>query len=447
MTKPSAGASQPTQARSLRLALAALLAAAVLIGGGGVAYGFFNFAVQLLALAILASHREQFFTFWRDAPLVLRALAAATIAVPLAALIPLPPELWTQMPGRELAAEAFDAAGGAGWHPLSLDPGRTLVALLGLIVPLTTLALGWNLPRRDLVWLGWLTVALGFANFLLGVPQVLSGGEWGLIYPENPMPGVLFGSFANRNSTGIFLVASLILLMLLPPLRPLPGLAWLRMGGAAVLATAVVLTGSRSAIALAAAALLVGMFGWLQSRRQGAIRPQTLILGAVSVAAMGMASVAALPGSRAEVALDRFALTGDARAYIWEDAGFSARRYWPVGAGMGTFDEVFQADESLENLTERRAGRAHNDYLEAAVEAGLPGLLVVAGWLALIARRSIAACGTPDRKGAWAGSAVLLALALQSLVDYPLRNQALLALAALALVLLMRFGTSGERGQ
>lgn len=411
------------------------------------AYGLLNLAVQLLALAVLALHREHFFAFWRRAPLGLRALVAATITIPLAALIPLPPELWTQMPGRALAIEAIEAAGHTGWRALSLDPGRTLVAALGLIVPLTVLALGWSLPRRDLVWLGWLMIMLGFVNFALGVPQVLSNGEWGLIYPENPMPGVLFGSFANRNSTGLFLVACLALLSLLPSLRPLPWFAGLRAGGMAVLATGVVLTGSRSAIVLAAIALLLGLLVWMHSRRWGAIRPRTLIVGAVGLAAMGMAAMAILPGSRAELSFDRFAQGSDARVFIWEDAAFSARRHWPVGAGMGTFDEVFQADESLENLTERRAGRAHNDYLEVAVEAGLAGLLVIAGWLILIAGWSIAARAARDSGTAWAGSAVLLAIALQSLVDYPLRNQALLALAALALVLLVRFGTGEERGQ
>ena len=437
----------PAQAHSLKLALAALLTAAVLLGGGGVAYGLFNLSVQFVALIVLALHREHFFAFWHRAPPGLRALAAVTIAVPVLAIVPLPPEVWTRLPGRELAVEVLKAAGGTDWRPFSLDPGRTLVAAVGLIVPLTVLTLGWRLPRRELLWLGWLMVALGLVNFLMGVPQVLSNGDWGLIYPENPMPGVLFGSFANRNSAGLFLVACVILLMLLPPLRPQPWFAGLRIGGFAVLAIGVVLTGSRSAMALAAIALLLGLLIWMRARQWSAIRPRTLVLGAVAVAAMGVATVAVLPASRAQVSFDRFALTDDARAFIWEDAAWSVRRYWPVGAGMGTFDEVFQADESLENLTERRAGRAHNDYLEVAVEAGLPGLLLIAGWMALISWRSFAARQRPNRKTAWAGSAVLFAIALQSLVDYPLRNQALLALAALALVLLMRFGMSEERGR
>ena len=145
------------------------------------------------------------------------------------------------------------------------------------------------------------------------------------------------------------------------------------------------------------------------------------------------------------MAFDRFGqTTEDARAYIWEDAAYSAQRYFPVGSGMGTFDEVFQLDESLENMTLRRAGRAHNDYLEVAIEAGLPGILLVICWLALVAWLSWQARQSRDRWIAWSGSAILLAVALQSITDYPLRNHSMLAVAAFAFVVLARFSAVGR---
>ena len=85
------------------------------------------------------------------------------------------------------------------------------------------------------------------------------------------------------------------------------------------------------------------------------------------------------------MATDRFAgSTEDARLYLWDDAVYAAERYFPVGSGMGTFDDVFQIDESLENMSVKRAGRAHNDYLEVAIEAGLPGIILIGAWLALL---------------------------------------------------------------
>ncbi|MEQ8739837.1 MAG: O-antigen ligase family protein, partial [Hoeflea sp.] len=141
--------------------------------------------------------------------------------------------------------------------------------------------------------------------------------------------------------------------------------------------------------------------------------------------------------------LSRFdEIENNPRYYIWEDSVYAAWRYWPIGAGTGTFDEVFQIDESLENMTQRRAGRAHNDYLEIAVEFGLPGLILVAAWIGLLAWLSWRARTSKLRWGAWAGSCFLFAIALQSITDYPLRNQAILAFAGFALLVLVRLGAS-----
>ncbi|MEO0698675.1 MAG: hypothetical protein AAFY81_03040, partial [Pseudomonadota bacterium] len=100
--------------------------------------------------------------------------------------------------------------------------------------------------------------------------------------------------------------------------------------------------------------------------------------------------------------------------------------------------------EALENITSRRAGRAHNDYIEVAIEAGLPGLLVIAGWLCTLAWLSWKARSSPQRWIAWSGSAILLAIALQSITDYPLRNQTMLAVGAFALLLLGRFSHASK---
>ena len=420
--------------------LAFLLALTLVMGGGGVAYGLANLMVQLTALALIAGGREACLQFWREAPLVLKLLIAATLLLPIIMLVPMPIELWQDLPGRGLAGETLTLLGVNNWRAASLDPARTMVALTGLITPLALLAIGHTVARRRLVQLGWGVVALGIANFMLGVPQVLSEGQVALLYPENPMPGVLFGTFANRNSTGLFLVACLTLALLLPSLSPERWFSGMRVALAFLLALAAILTGSRSAMALMAVPLVLAALRRLSQSPVRLPSRSTLWLGFGALALTAVTAFVVLPGSRAERAFDRFAQVEDARSYIWEDTTFAAQRYWPLGAGMGTFDEVFQADESLENLTERKPGRAHNDYLEVAVEAGLPGLLMIAGWLLLIFWLSIKARGSPDRWIAWSGSAILISIAAQSAVDYPLRNQAILAVAAFALLLLLRFG-------
>lgn len=426
-----------------------LVAAAFLLGGGGVRYGIVNLAVQLIALGVLAANRGAVSTFFRDAPRPLVALVALTILVPVVQLVPLPPQAWSLLPGRDLALEAMTRSGEIGWLPLSLDRGRTLLSLVGLIVPFTVLAVGWSAGRDRIRQFAVLVVAAALAGFLLGTVQVLSDHRIGVPFPENEMKGVLFGLFANRNTTGLFFVVSLILLAALPA-APALGRVWLAKAGTAfLLVVGVFLTQSRAGIGLLLlpAALVAVRFGLARLKGHGR-REGTgggALVGAALLIAMALAAtVPLLDGGRIASGLARFDQTETVRPQIWEDAHFAAERYWPVGSGTGTFDEVFQVDESLEYLTGRRAGRAHNDYLELAVESGAVGLLVLAGWAVWVA---IALARSRRGRDFWpaAGSATAIAaIAFASAVDYPLRNQAMLCTVALLILILARAGAAGR---
>lgn len=433
-----------------------LLALAVLLGGGGVAYGFHNLAVQLAALALLAINGRGFARFWREAPLMLKALVALTLALPLVQLLPLPPQVWQSLPARAIASEALESAGlDPGWRPLSLDPARTLVAALGLIVPLAVLGLGWSLSRTELVRLGWIVVGLGMVGFAWGVPQVISNGATAVPYPENPMPGVMFASFANRNSAGVFFLLCLAFALWLRPASQTVSHQSLRAAAIAVLVLAVWLTQSRSAIILSALLLALAALGRLVAWHRAAPgnsaampRPgKRLALVAGGLILLIALALASLPGTRIETALDRFTFAQEGRIELWEDAAHSAGRFWPAGAGMGTFDEVFQLDESLEHLGPRTAGRAHNDYLEIAIEAGVAGLALVLAWMVVIAALAWRGWRSRYRALAVPATLALAAIAAQSLTDYPLRNQAMLALAALCIAMVARAATPTGQGE
>ncbi|MEP3421286.1 MAG: O-antigen ligase family protein [Erythrobacter sp.] len=435
-------------AQSTFWAILAVLIIAIAFGGGGSKYGIANLIVQLAALIALSFHGKAFWQFWTTAPAALRLLIGLSILLPLLFVVPLPPSVWAALPGRELMVQSYDLLGGQEWASASVDPFRTMLAVSALIAPLALLTIGWNAPRDRLVLVGWVAVGLGLANFLIGIPQVLSNSETGVFYPENPMPGVLFGSFANRNSTGLFLVGALALAALLPmPQRLARADLPMRVAVCLFLVVAIVLTRSRTALVLALIPMGLVVLRMIlfqrAARRAGHVRSNrsiwiTIAPIAVLIAIFGAVLIAA-PGRIGDVA-ERFERTEDARSYIWEDAAYSADRYWPVGSGMGTFDDVFQVDESLENMTLRRAGRAHNDYLEVAIEAGVPGLLLIAGWLILLIWLSWRARNSHDRWIAWSGATILFAIALQSVTDYPLRNMAILTFASFALLILVRFG-------
>lgn len=435
------------------LTLVAVLLVAFALGGGGSRQGLANLLVQLATIAALFPHRAIAMQFWRDAPIKLRLIIVLTLSLPLLQIIPLPPAVWSALPGRELVSRSLDMVGETGWMAFSTNPLRTALAASALITPLAVLMIGWKVPRDHLLTIAWVVVGLGLVTMLLGAFQLGATDDSGTLFGARAPGTVLLGTFANRNSTGLLLGFSLGLAALLPAPRPHPAIPFVRVSVCALLLLTIILTKSRTAIALAALPLgLAGIKALWWALRDGSAAPGTsgprrlaLVLGALGLLAFGGAAlVVAAPGRIGE-ALERFEAKDDPRRYIWDDASYSATRYWPLGAGMGTFDEVFQVDESLENMTKRTAGRAHNDYLELAIEAGIPGLAMAMLWLVLIALMSWQARHSSHRWVAWSGSCFLVAIALQSITDYPLRNQTILAFAALALLLLARIAADQRR--
>lgn len=437
--------------------LGILLAVAFASGGGGSRYAIANLAVQLTALAALALRPAAGARFWRESPLLLRILIVLSLALPVAQIVPLPEALWAALPGHDLAASSFAAAGTTGWTTWSLVPLRTALAWTALVTPLAVVMAGWTLPRHHLLSLAWLVVGFGLVTALMGLFQLNPAGDNFVLFPAREPGAVLLGTFANRNSTALFLVFCLALACLLPTPREHPAVPWLRLGAALLLAVAIILTKSRTGLVLGAIPLgLAALKGWawLLERNTGrrasprTLHPIVLAIGALALGTSLIGGIYIAAPERITETLERFEAKDDPRRVIWEDGDFAARRYWPAGAGMGAFDEVFQIDESLENVTLRTAGRAHNDYLELAIEAGLPGVTLAGLWIALCIFMAIKARHAQIAWAGWAGGTFLLAIALQSVTDYPLRNQTILAFAGLALLLLARAARpDGEAGR
>lgn len=411
-----------------------MLAVAVAAGGGGSPAAEANLAVQLASLLILALHGRAVAEFALHAPLALRVLVSASLLLPLIQIVPLPPGIWQVLPGRELVAETLDLVGERGWFPLSMDGGRTLLAFLALVGPVAILAIGWSVTPRRLVQLQHLVIALGTASALFGSLHLFTPG-WGDIYAgQRPMPGVLVGTFADRNAAALFYGGCLLLLAGIPTWpRSLTGRGALSLL-AAFLALAVVLTGSRSGIALLVIPAALGIWRAAKGSGLGRLAP----FGALLAVGAAIGFVVASQPTRLDTVVARFSDGDEMRSEMRADALYAARHYWPAGAGMGTFDEVFQLDESLEYVSPRRAGRAHMDYLELAIEAGLAGVILLAGWAGWMAVHGWKAVRRPGAWPARAAMGTLTAIAAQSLLSFPLRNGTMLCMAAFALLLLAR---------
>ena len=417
---------------------AVMIAAAALLGGGSRAVPLRLAAVELLSLPLLAVAtlrlaRDEGATSVRRALWPL-ALLAAILAVPLLQLIPLPPALWTRLPGQAPRLEALTLAGlPIGWAPLSLAPAETERMALALAPPtamfLAMLALGPSAGRRLTVL--WLAMAvLGLA---LGVGQMASpeGGPAYLFAVTNQ--GSLVGLFANRNHEAAFLLALLPFAAALATRRrstrpgagvsPAPWLAGLFIT-LAVVALGVIRsrTGLLLAAPAVAAALLViaadGRRGGMSAG--GAWRTPALLAAAVTVALLAVATFSLTP------ILDRFApaASQDLRLEAWPHVIAAARAYQPLGAGLGAFNTVYQAVEPLNLVVPTYFNHAHNEFLELWLEAGWPGVGLIAAFLAWLLVAAVAAWRWGSGLARAAAAAVLLLLAA-SVTDYPLRTETL----------------------
>lgn len=412
---------------------------AIVFGGGGAANGLGNLVVQLGALAVLAIHRKSVEDFLLNAPMMLRVLALASMAVPLLQLVPLPAQLWSALPRRELVSEALMVAGEpAGmWRPFSVHLARTLVAFIGTLAPFTMIVLVSGIGREVAGRLLLVFGVMAFICALLGFVQISQANDFAMPYDGVEGTIVLYSLFANRNSAGVFFVLGCMALIVAP--APRQNALWqsARVVVFGVVAIATILTQSRSATALLGLTLIFALARFITQRRRG--RGNARLSGgarrtlpfaiAMLIGALVLAS--ALFAGRAQLTFDRYDHMEDARPQIWEDALYTARQFWPLGSGMGTFDEVFQLDESLEYLDPPLAGRAHNDFIEVAIEAGAIGLALIALWLVWIVAAAFRARSSAWRWYGWASAAGLVVIALQSLTDYPLRSQTLLCVAGM----------------
>jgi len=417
---------------------AIFLALVLAIGGARDRYPLLEMMVELAALAMLL-----YFCWtrglprWRIGnrfPLVILCLM---LALPLLQLVPLPPGIWTALPGRELAARITAIAGLDGiWRPLSLDPEATRRSLLFLLPGVAMfVVVGLFLPASDRPRLLWIVLGFAFFGVFLGGVQLASGDGSGVTPFRSQHTGYAVGLFVNRNQHATFLLVAMLMAGSLGgTLRRLRAARMLIAGAILLLAVGVVATTSRTGTATIPFALVVSLLLLFHDRMNWRVAGA----GAVGLLVIG---VLITQSQVVDQTLARYGRLDDARFLYWRDVLWALPQYWPAGTGIGTFDPIYRAAESLENVGPYYVNHAHNDYLELALTGGLPALIIFALFVVflLVAMWRIARGGVTRSErmvglGALAGITVILA---HSYVEYPLRTLTLEVLFGLLCGLLL----------
>lgn len=391
-------------------------------------------------------------------PLLLSILLSVWMVIQL---IPLPPSIWQDLPGRETTAQ-IDAMMGLPdlWRPLSLTPGQTWNALLGMTVIFAGLGVAARLGPDDQSRMMFALVILACASALLGFWQSLSGSGSPAYLYRITNDGAMVGLFANRNHHAIFLsCVTLIAAMLLrDELMRKRQRVSIRIGlilAIMLLTICTVLIGSRAGLVsivvtfMASYAIIVST--WLaKGGLAGPTRPRHRLVSWSRLAlalpplflALSVAVVLALSTRVTSVTrLTGEAVADDMRILAWPTIETMIAQFWMLGSGFGSFPDVYRMFEPDALLQPSYFNHAHNDWAELIITGGLPLVLITLAGLIWIGRR-VAAQGARNLVKGYRGdlrlpaTIILVVLAATSLVDYPLRVPSLQIFAIFIAVLL-----------
>ncbi|WP_157215843.1 O-antigen ligase family protein [Flavisphingomonas formosensis] len=442
---------------------AVLLVVALIFGGGGAESPATELLVELVAIAVLMIELSRMRWSRVTRPVLLAfAVLGLILLVPLIQLVPLPPALWTGLPGRGVTAQIAKLLGDAGgFRPLSLDPDMTLRSALSLLPGIAMFVAALRLDVRETHILMLLTIGIALVSIALGAVQLAMGPNGTAYLYLTSHQGLATGFFANRNHQGTFLVMAFLATAAIssgfnkstaakaaaadqlqaeehgsrasssrrrtrrdrgPDRAAFVRIAlWCTL---AICAVGTLATASRTASALLVLAIGLTVSWYTKLRTRARPLPTLLVVLAI------VAFVTLLFFTQGvQTLLDRYQSSHDARYEFWPDVVYAVKAFFPLGAGMGAFDPAFKTVEQLSIVSTAYVNDAHNDYLQILVETGIVGPIVILMFVAYLiyaAARMRASGLDPIRRTlAIMGIYGILLLMLHSIVDYPLRTLAL----------------------
>jgi O-antigen ligase len=411
---------------------------------GGSAQGWWtNISIQIAGIAMMA---------WAGIcsgsqpgtrrPITMYIILLAGLSFVLLQLVPLPPSVWTRLPGRETISAVFSQLGYAyPALPVSETPQQSVLTLVAAIPAISGFVATERL-RPSPRWLALAIIAATMLAILVGALQVAGGPDSpARFYPISNSGAV--GFFANQNHMATLLLIAIPLIALLIGSREEHGGEKTGVYGLTIILLAfilvgIALNGSLAAAILAAPVLLasIGLVpAWARWRRLA-------IPCAIIALLAGIAFLASKPIAGTATAEESTAFTS--RTQIWYTTSEVVRQTFPIGTGLGSFQQVYRQHEDPASVTNEYVNHAHNDYLELVLELGAPGLLLLLAFIVSWGSTAVRIwSSTHAGRYARAATIVTAAILAHSFVDFPLRTGAICAIFGASIALM---GTAFETG-
>ena len=371
-------------------------------------------------------------------------------------MIPLPFALVRLLSAHRAELETA-VRGGQGWTTITVVPAETRIWLIRmgsfLLAMLISRDLAWRFPDRC----GYLAIPV----------LVVAGGEAALglvqFFSSSSAAGVARGTYVNRDHFAGLLEMAI-------PLAVMSGVGIYRRGRKRFESSAKSAVLACGLFALATAMLMAVVFSLSRMGFLAALF-SLLFVGAVSsssvlskrldtrlrwlpVGLISLAIILTFVYLPTDELIARFAQTGnedltaDTRVLIWRESVEMVRHAPWAGFGLGSYQSAFYAFKRVAPMSS--VAHAHNDYLQAAAELGILGMLPLLLIAGLAGKSALESLGLPRETMqhylgiGCAGS--LFALMLHSLVDFnlyiPANAMTLAWIAGMALGLNLAFRSS-----
>lgn len=362
------------------------------------------------------------------------ALGSTSAAMPVPGLLLLGWAAWSVVPlplewikalfaPRAEAIEAARAVGAEPWSSLAADPAAALrgaVMLASLFALFSLARTASSGSRRAAVLTAVGLAGAGLVQAALGLEQFFAASASG------EAEAIARGSFINRGQFAAFLLTALgvgvgLVASSGPQLRRRPELAVAALAAGLLLAAGLVTSMSRAALAAAGLVVLVSL---AKAGRR------TRLAGMALVAVLALGALGTGAGERVGRRFEQLvANSGDpGRLLVWRDSAPLAAQYAVWGAGPGGYAAVFERGSVY--FPRKTVSHAHSDVLEAWIELGVVGFLLLFAGVGAVVWKVCRGRGDPLALGALAGAAGPL---LQSVVDLPLQSPAVAASVACCL--------------
>lgn len=357
-------------------------------------------------------------------------------------LIPLPPALWTSLPGRQEVVDLGTAVGMTDiWRPMSLVPSRTANTLAAMLVPISALLFFAIQKQKHREQFFLLIGGLAVLSAAIGLFQVLSGADSHLFFYDITNNGSAVGFFANRNHNAVFLVIGLFGLTHFSWLRQdrtssISAFDLLVLFASIIVLVIILINGSRAGLLCLGIFTVCAAFIFLLSnqenkdnnkrRRQKGARLYKII--APLLFGLLAISVVALFFLMDRITAINRLLENDVSAGLRYQAISVFKQlietYWIFGSGFGSFEYVYRMYEPSSLLIPSYFNQAHNDWVQIVIEGGLPAIAVFVLFAIWLMRRFYALVTNPtvDMRhfAFWLG--LFGTIGAASLFDYPLRT-------------------------